>query len=107
ERTRVGIFGKDTALKLSEIQALKDEDRLSEIVKSVDGLFPDYPQAYVSKEALYKLENGNILQTNEINYVNQNAINLQSCVRVYRPDGSFAGIYKCVDGVYKPEKMFL
>lgn len=119
ERTRVGIFGKEDALTLSEIQSLKDEGRLEQIVRPVDGLFPEYPKVKVTDEAISRLENGNILLEKELipfeNYVNpnnaaspQNAVNLQFCVRVYRPDCSFAGIYRKEDGDrYKPEKMFL
>jgi tRNA pseudouridine55 synthase len=107
ERTRVGIFGKEDALTLDEIQKLKDEDRLSEIVRPVDGLFEEYPKMVVTEEALKKLENGNVLADDD--YVNSNTVNVQSCVRVYRPDMTFAGIYKKdpETNLYKPEKMFL
>ena len=107
ERTRVGIFGKEDALTLDEIQKLKDEDRLSEIVRPVDGLFEEYPKMVVTEEALKKLENGNVLADDD--YVNCNAVKVQSCVRVYRPDMTFAGIYKKdpETNLYKPEKMFL
>ena len=119
ERTRVGVFGKEDALTLPQIQSLKDEGKLEEIVRPVDGLFPDYPKMKVTDEALYRLENGNVLTASELveadDYVNLNlnskeinAVKVQSCVRVYRPDMTFAGIYKKhEDGLYKPEKMFL
>ncbi|MBR1650057.1 MAG: tRNA pseudouridine(55) synthase TruB [Lachnospiraceae bacterium] len=119
ERTRVGIFGKEEALTLPQIQSLKDEGKLGEIVRPVDGLFPDYPKMKVTDEALYRLENGNVLTASELveadDYVNLNSnpkeintVKVQSCVRVYRPDMTFAGIYKKhEDGLYKSEKMFL
>ena len=119
ERTRVGIFGKEEALTLLQIQSLKDEGKLGEIVRPVDGLFPDYPKMKVTDEALYRLENGNVLTASELveadDYVNLNSnpkeintVKVQSCVRVYRPDMTFAGIYKKhEDGLYKSEKMFL
>lgn len=107
ERTRVGIFEKKDTLTLQKLQQLKDENRLSEAVSPVDGLFPDYPKLTVCEDGIKKLENGNKLSS--IDYVNQNAINVQGCVRVYRPDGSFAGIYKRekTGDIFAPEKMFL
>ena len=107
ERTRVGIFEKKDTLTLQELQQLKDEGRLSQAVSPVDGLFPDYPKLTVCGDGIKKLENGNKLSRTD--YVNQNAINVQGCVRVYRPDGSFAGIYKRekTGDIFAPEKMFL
>jgi len=107
ERTRVGIFEKNNTLTLQELQQLKDEGRLSQVVSPVDGLFPDYPKLTVCRDGIKKLENGNKLSSTD--YVNQNAINVHGCVRVYRPDGSFAGIYKRekTGDIFAPEKMFL
>ena len=107
ERTRVGIFEKNNTLTLQELQRLKDEGRLSQAVSPVDGLFPDYPKLTVCRDGIKKLENGNKLSNTD--YVNQNAINVHGCVRVYRPDGSFAGIYKRekTGDIFAPEKMFL
>ncbi len=107
ERARVGIFDKASALKLSELQDLKDTGRLAEAVSPVDGLFPDYPKLTVAGDGIKKLENGNKLSIND--YVNQNAVNTHGCVRVYRADGSFAGIYKREKSgdLFAPEKMFL
>ena len=117
ERTRVGIFGSEEAFTLSKIQDIKENGSLSEIVRSVDSLFPDYPRMTVTGEGIKKLENGNILNPEDMNirdnitfdYVNQNTVILQSCVRTYRTDGSFAGIYRWDDSdkVFRPEKMFL
>ena len=107
ERTRVGIFEKKDTLTLQELQQLKDEDRLLKAVSPVDGLFPEYPKLTVCGDGIKKLENGNKLLSTD--YVNQNAINVHGCVRVYRPDGSFAGIYKRekTGDIFAPEKMFL
>ncbi len=130
ERTRVGVFGAKEAYTLDRIQKLKDEDRLNECVKGVDALFTDLPAMTVKESSLQKLENGNILAESELVYINQadtnavnitpdnkefvnitqrDAVNLQGCVRVYKPDGTFSALYRYEKGIksYKPEKMFL
>jgi tRNA pseudouridine55 synthase len=107
ERTRVGVFGKEDALTLSEIQNLKDTDRLGECVKSVDSLFMDLPAVTVNKEALSKLENGNILDLVDITM--DDTVNLHGCVRAYKPDGTFSALYRYESDsdIFRPEKMFL
>lgn len=106
-RTRVGDFRIEDAHGLRELQELKDEGRLSEILRPVDSVFADCPALHIREEFLRLLDNGNPFlpeqtQENEI-------YDSEGWVRIYRMDGSFAGIYAYEQGrgQYRPIKMFL
>lgn len=106
-RTRVGSFSVEQALTLGELEALWQAGRQEEAVLPVDGIFREAAALHVKEEFRRLLENGNSFYPE------------QTCegethpegewVRVYRTDGSFAGIYAYEDGRkwYKPVKMFL
>ncbi len=126
-RTKVGPFTLDNARKLAQLQALKDGGNLGDAVESVDSLFADLPGYRVLPGALKLLENGNKLQMEDLDgsspvvfgsplqddqtddgVANPDAkIRKDQAVRIYRPDGSFAGIYRNTGREFKPEKMFL
>lgn len=112
-RTRVGIFGIDSAVRLDEIQKLRDEGRLAENIISVDSIFEDYPGLTVNEAAMKLLLNGNVLKKSDFDTDSCHGLNSESGsegnFRIYRTDGSFAGIYyySASDGLYKPKKMFL
>lgn len=106
-RTGVGRFGIEDTLTLGQLQALKDAGRVMDCVIAVDRVFADCPALHVSGAAVKLLENGNPFlpaQTTEgITYA------AGEQVRIYFPDGSFAGIYAYAPErkQYKPVKMFL
>ncbi len=106
-RTAVGKFGLGSALTLEEVQKAKDEGKLAEKVLPVDSVFEDCPRLHVRREYGHLLENGNAL------YPRQTEENILIAagqwVRIYRPDGSFAGIYAYEEQNrrYRPVKMFL
>ncbi len=126
-RTKVGPFTLDNAWKLVQLQALKDGGNLGDAVESVDSLFADLSGYRVLPGALKLLENGNKLQMEDLDgnspvvlgsplqddqtddsVVNSDAkVRKDQAVRIYRPDGSFAGIYRNTGREFKPEKMFL
>ena len=106
-RTRAAGYTLDQALTLAQIQQLKDENKLMEIVQPIDEVFAAYPALYVTERAHRMLMNGNGL-------IPQDFINIQpeyyeSLVRVYDKDGVFSAIYKYHKDkeLFKPEKMFL
>lgn len=107
KRTRVGDFCLKDAVTLGELQRQKDAGALKDRVIPVDSVFADCPALHVSDDCADMLDNGNTLlpsQTAERTIYEQ-----EKWVRFYRPDGSFAGIYR-FDGErkrYKPVKMFL
>ena len=101
-RTRAGSFGLDTALKLSDIERVRDELRLDEIIVRVDDLF-DYERLHMNPDADKAVHNGNIFfpkDTVENRKIKGNVL-------VYDSTNVFIGIYSFVDGKYKPFKMFL
>lgn len=106
-RTRVGDFRLEDAHKLGELQELKDTGRLCEALRPVDSVFTDCPPLHVREEFRRLLDNGNAFlpgQTQENELYDSGR-----WVRVYRMDGSFAGIYAYGQdcGQYRPIKMFL
>lgn len=106
-RTRAGCFSLGEARTLGELQRLKDEGGLAEALRPVDSVFGDCPALHAAGEGRRLLENGNALlpeQTEENVLYGEG-----SWVRVYRQEGSFAGIYayESASGRYRPVKMFL
>ncbi|MDO4187819.1 MAG: tRNA pseudouridine(55) synthase TruB [Lachnospiraceae bacterium] len=103
-RTRAGSFSLDTALKLSEVEKIRDDGQLDDIIKKVDELF-DYPSLHMREENDKIVHNGNIFlakDTIENTVIDGNAL-------VYDSTGIFVGIYTYVksERKYKPFKMFL
>ncbi|MBQ0028214.1 MAG: tRNA pseudouridine(55) synthase TruB [Lachnospiraceae bacterium] len=107
ERTASGRFGIKDAYKLSELQLLKDEGRLTEAVLKVDKVFEDYAAVKLSGEALRLAKNGNILTRKEmVNSIAEDGN--RDCLRVYDENGDFFALYRACDGGkrYKADKMF-
>lgn len=106
-RTRVGDFRLGSAITLGGLQKLKDEQRLGEALRPVDSFFAEYPAIHVKSAYTGLLDNGNPF------FPGQSCENVvcepDGWVRVYRQDGSFAGIYAydCGKERYRPVKMFL
>lgn len=106
-RTVVGQFTLENALTLRELQQMKNQGRLEEIVLPADSVFKDCPALHVSAENGRLLDNGNALYPRQTEEKTQ--YESGQWVRFYRADGSFAGIY-AYDGQrqwYRPVKMFL
>lgn len=106
-RSRVGQFCLSDALTLEEIEKMRDDNRLGEIVLSVEKVFDDCPKMHTTEEFDRLLKNGNSLypqQTKENQIYEENL-----WVATYRSDDEFMGIY-AYDGIkkrYQPVKMFL
>ena len=116
-RTRVGMFSLEDVCTLGELQRWKDEDvlghagldqaKLRQALRPVDSVFADCPALHVKQESCVLLDNGNAIAP-------QQTAEGEVCakgiwVRMYRPDGSFAGIYAYEPDRkwYRPVKMFL
>ncbi len=118
-RTRVSSFDLAQAHTLAQIEAYRDENRLDEILLSVDRVFEHLPALQIadSPESQKKLRNGNRLGTEDVQPVNAQGAKkahrletdaLQGC-RIYDADAGFCGIYEWDDvrSEYKCKKMFL
>lgn len=107
KRTRVGSFTLEKAVTLSELEKLRDEDRLSEILCPVDNAFAACPALHVKAEFHKLVDNGNSFFPNQT--CEEETYGQEEWVRVYREDGSFVGVYAydTERRWYKPVKMFL
>ena len=106
-RSKVSEFILDEALTLGQLQKLKDEGRLLEAVMPVDGCFAECPALHVKEQWRKLLENGNSFFANQT--LENKTFPAGQWVRIYREEGSFAGIYAYDAGKkwYRPIKMFL
>ena len=107
QRTKAGRFRLEDALTLGDLQQLKDSGELERVVQPVDSLFEEIPALHVTAEAARLLENGNALLP--VQFAETVTPEPERWVRVYRPDGRFAGIYAYEEQKrwYRPVKMFL
>ncbi len=106
-RTRVGSFRLESAVTLGQLQEKKDTGCLREVVIPVDEMFSECPALHVTEKGALLLENGNPLEPKHTE--EQMVYESGAWVRVYRTDGSFAGVY-AYDATrkrYQPVKMFL
>ncbi len=105
ERTRVGMFEKSRSYTLSELEKLRDEGKLEELVYPVEDCFSEFPTYYVKKEADRFLKNGNELKKTMFEKTPEE----KGRIRVYDAQKRFCGVYEKADGrdTYKPWKLFL
>ena len=99
-RTKVGRFELSESLTLDELQKLKEEDRLAEVV-----LFKELPEISSDTEVLDKLlKNGNPFRSRAVKDIRGGDM-----FRVYHSDGTFIGVFRYDEGkhMYYPEKIFL
>lgn len=106
-RTRVSGFALEGAITLAELEELRDEGRVDDVLVPVDRLLADCPALHVRKASRRFLENGNAISIHQTEEGKTYAPGEH--VRVYFEDGVFAGIYTFDEGQmrYKPVKMFL
>ena len=107
QRTGVGSFHLEDALTLDKLQQRKDEGTLAEAVLPVDSVFEACGSLHVRQEYLKLLKNGNVLLAEQME--EKSVYPPGDWVRVYEPEGSFAGIYTYDEErrCYRPVKMFL
>lgn len=106
-RTKAAGYALSQALTLSEIQKIRDEGRLEEIIQPVDQVFTAYPALFVNEEGHRILRNGNALLPH--NFLKTEPEHFHGMVRVYDKEGVFCAIYRYnkEQERFKPEKMFL
>lgn len=105
-RTRAGSFTIDDALTLSEVEKIRDEGKLDEILVKVDDLF-DYTKLHMRPETDKAVHNGNVFFSRDT-VENINKPN-KGYYLVYDSSDVFMGIYEYITNErrYKPYKMFL
>lgn len=115
-RTRVGQFLLKDSLTLAQVEAYRDENRITEIVMPVDRVFSDCPALKLTKEAAKLGYNGNPFTSTQALTENDQMVEKSSDIsldggkwfRVYDPEGVFIGVYAYDSkrDQFRPEKMF-
>lgn len=105
ERTKVSRFFINNAYKLSEIESIVKEDKLSDILTKTEDMF-ELTSVRVAPPFEKLLFNGNPIYLNQI--VERIRIGHKEQVKVYVKD-KFCAIYECDEtkNILKPVKMFL
>ncbi len=102
-RTQAGPFVLSESKKLSEIESLRDEGRLSEILLPIDSVFKGMDRVALTPEAEKLVRNGNPLSEQMMlrcsGLQKQKAPGEPQQVRVYAQNGEFLAVYE-----YKPER---
>lgn len=115
-RSRVGIFRIEEALTLEQIEKLRDEGRISNVIIKPDIVFEKDRAVTVTAEGRRLAENGNVLGAGHLEELTartdaagEPAFADGERVRVYDGAGKFYGIYRyCArTAVMKPVRMFL
>ena len=103
ERTKVGMFLKENSYSLAQIQKLRDENRLEEIVIPVESCFEQYERILVKPFATKMLRNGN-----ELYYDMLTKIPTMERCRICDEQGRFYGVFLAQNDkkTVKPWKMF-
>lgn len=106
-RTKVADFALEEAVTLSELQQLRDAEKLEAVLLPVDKVFADCPALHVQEKWRKLIDNGNSFYANQT--LENHTYPAGDWVRVYREDGSFVGVYAYDNSRkwYKPVKMFL
>lgn len=104
-RTRVDRFQLQDSLTLAQIETLRDEGRLGEVILPVEQMFSEYPAVCTSTEYDFLVHNGNQVKLEQL----QQEAPENTLLRMYDSNGSFIGVYEFQPdrGWYKPRKMFL
>lgn len=104
-RTKAGQFQLADSVTLKEIESMRDQDRLGELIRPTEQFFAAYPAVYAKEEADGYLCNGNPIFGTSV----QNEEIIREPVRMYLSDGRFVGVfqYQQETQLYKPWKMLL
>ncbi len=112
-RTRVDRFEVKDALTLTQIEQIRDEQRLDDILYPVDEVFLQLPAITVKNDFRKVIDNGNSLYpkmyTPRVEFYSDEEKQNPAQIRVYNEDGIFYGVY-VFDSErrrFKPYKMFL
>ena len=103
-RTRVSTFRIEDAKTLDEIETLKQEGKLAELLIPIDAMFPSYPKIMVKDDWKAFAKNGNPLDLKMLKEACGQDEETQ--VRLYDESGKFIAIYQWKEKKYHIVKMF-
>ncbi len=107
QRTKSGRFLLDSAITLSDLERLRDEEKIADVLIPVDEMFEELSAVHVPAPFIKPVQNGNCFPLSHI---------MERClfgdgeeVKVYNREGRFFGIYRFekAGGRFCPVKMFL
>lgn len=106
KRIKVSSFMIEDSLTLSEIEKLRDEEKLLMNIIPIDEMFADYKQVIVKQDWENPAYNGNSLSEKAVKPV-ENLVDAEK-VRLYNDRGDFIGIYEYMKKrrEYRIVKMF-
>lgn len=106
QRTRVNQFTIDDALTLEQVETLRDKQALHTVIRSVESMFPEYPEVVVKPEFHVLVHNGNPFSPNIL--TEKKPLIDKEPILVYDSDGMFIGIYEYHKSTkqYQPVKLF-
>ena len=103
-RTRVSTFRIEDAKTLDEVETLKQEGKLAELLVPIDAMFPSYPKITVKDDWKAFAKNGNPLDLKMLKEAcGQNE---ETQVRLYDESGKFIAIYQWKEKKSHIVKMF-
>ena len=103
-RTRVSTFRIEDAKTMDEIETLKQEGKLAELLVPIDAMFPFYPKITVKDDWKAFAKNGNPLDLKMLKEACGQDEETQ--VRLYDESGKFIAIYQWKEKKYHIVKMF-
>lgn len=103
-RTRVSTFRIEDAKTLDEIETLKQEGKLAELLVPIDAMFPFYPKITVKDDWKAFAKNGNPLDLKMLKEACGQDEETQ--VRLYDESGKFIAVYQWKEKKYHIVKMF-
>lgn len=103
-RTRVSTFRIEDAKTLDEIETLKQEGKLAELLVPIDAMFSSYPKITVKDDWKAFAKNGNPLDLKMLKEACGQDEETQ--VRLYDESGKFIAIYQWKEKKYHIVKMF-
>ena len=111
-RTKVGEFTADRAYRLSEVEKMMEDEKISDVILGIETVFADLDKVRADAEISRLVRNGNVLSGSSVSRLSPDlsrkpANGTRICV--YDCDGTFVGVYeyKISSDIYKPYKMFL
>lgn len=107
KRTQSGQFKAESAVTLSQLEQIRDEDSVDKVLIPVDKMFADYADIHVPEEITRLVQNGNSFYLNQI--FERRMFGNEEAVRVYDRAGRFYGVYRFsrAGNRFVPWKMFL
>lgn len=111
-RTQVGPFYLEESVRLDKIEQLRDEDRLSEVIRPVDAVFRSYEALHLTEAGDRLVRNGNPIEAIPelvAGAEKETDVADGTRYRIYSNTGAFWAVYEWrqTKGRYWPVKMFL